>query len=390
MEKNIFVEWYVEFMKTVIPIARIKENEEKRLLRGHLWIFKNEILDSDIIDDGEIVDIFNHKGRFICRGFFQKEGNIFARVLSFHQEEINRNFFIKRLTTALNLRNILFSGSNVYRWIHAESDGLPGLVIDRYQSLITLNSQCHFYNRYSNYLIEAIKSFDKIEYVFFKSNENLNTIPEEIICDINNLKFLVPIIKSQKTGLFLDQRLNYIYSQKYMKDTRVLDCFCYMGLWTCHCIQAGAKYVTGIDSSKEAIIMAKRNLEINGYENHAHFYNGEIEEFFNNNPKEEFDVIILDPPAYAKKKNNSKKAFLKYQKINSLALKHIKKGGFLITCSCSHFISPSDFREIIKRSARSVSREIKLLEFHGASPDHPEILIMPELSYLKCAIFQVF
>ncbi len=352
-------------MKTSIPIARIKENEEKRLLRGHLWVFKNEILDCDTVDNGEIIDIYNHKGRFICRGFYQKEGNIFARVLSFHQEEINKNFFLKKLMTAFILRNILFNNSDVYRWIHAESDGLPGLVIDRYQSLATVHSQCIFYERYSKYLIEAIKSFDGIKYISLKSNESQNDIPEEIICNINNLKFFVSMMKAQKTGLFLDQRLNYIYSQKYMKGAKVLDCFCYVGLWTCHCIQAGAQHVIGIDSSTDAISSAKRNLEINGYNTYADFFNGEVEEFFVQNPDEKFDVIILDPPAYAKKKADFQKAFVKYQKINSLALKHIK------------------------RSTRNISREIKLLEFHGASPDHPEMLIMPELSYLKCAIFHV-
>lgn len=378
-------------MKTAVPTAYIKENEEKRVLRGHLWIFKNEILDSQSIDDGEIVDIYNNKGRFICRGFYQKDGNIFARVLSFHQEEINKNFFIKKLTNALNLRSVLFCGSDVYRWIHAESDGLPGLIVDRYQSLVTIHSQCHFYIRYGNYLLDAIKSFDGIHDVFFKTMENLSSnIPDEIICSINDLKFFVPIKKAQKTGLFLDQRMNYIYSQKYMAGARVLDCFCYVGLWTCHGIQAGAQHVVSIDSSKDAIPIAKKNLEINNYIHRADFYNVEVEEFFSRNSEEKFDVIILDPPAYAKKKTDFKKAFLKYQKVNSLALNHVTKGGFLITCSCSHFISPSDFREIIKRSARSVPRELKLLEFHGASPDHPEILIMPELSYLKCAIFQVF
>ncbi len=378
-------------MNKSIPTAYIKENEEKRILRGHLWIFKNELLKHNSNDDGEIIDIFNSKNRFICRGFFQKEGNIFARVLSFHQEEINTHFFIKKLKTALSLRTKLFPRSNVYRWIHAESDFLPGLVIDRYQSSVIITTQCKFYSQYKNYLFDALKSFKDIENIYFKSEEELpDDIPEEILCNINNLKFYAPIKKAQKTGLFLDQRLNYTYSQKYMIGAKVLDCFCYVGLWTCHCIQAGAMNVVAVDSSSDAIYRARNNLELNGYINRAIFYNMEIEEYFNQNPQEEFDVIILDPPAYAKKKTDFKKAFLKYQRINSIALKHIIKGGFLITCSCSHYISPTDFREIIKRSARNVSREVRLLEFHGASPDHPEILIMPELSYLKCAIFQVF
>lgn len=378
-------------MNKHIPSAWIKENEEKRILRGHLWIFKNEIQKYEPVNDGDIVDIYNSEGRFICRAFFQEDGGIFARVLSYHQEEINTHFFLKRLSTALNLRNRLFDGSDVYRWIHAESDGLPGLIIDRYQSLVTIQFQCNFYNVYSHYLLEAIKSFKGIRYIYNKQNEELSSdIPDEIICNLNKLNIIVPIKKAQKTGLFLDQRLNYLYSQKYTREAKVLDCFCYVGLWTSHSIQAGAKHVVGIESSKEAIAIAEKNLELNKYSNCAEFYNMDVDEYFQQNPQEEFDVIILDPPAYAKKKNDFKKAFLKYQRINSFALRHIKKGGFLITCSCSHFISPNDFREVIKRSSRNVAKEIRLLEFHGAAPDHPEILIMPELSYLKCAIFQVF
>lgn len=378
-------------MSKYVSTAYIKQNEEKRILRGHLWIFKNEVLKHESLNDGDIVDIYNSEGRFICRGFYQEDGSIFARILSYHQEEINTNFFLKKLSSAQNLRNRLFNGSDVYRWIHAESDGLPGLIIDRYKSLVTLQSQCNFYNLYSHFLLEAIKNFKDIQYIYNKQNEELpSDIPDEIACNINKLDIIVPIKKSQKTGLFLDQRLNYLYSQKYTREAKVLDCFCYAGLWTCHSIQAGAKYVIGIDSSKDSIAIAERNLRINKYSNFAEFYNINVEDYFQQNPKEEFDVIILDPPAYAKKKNDFKKAFLKYQRINSFALKHIKKGGFLITCSCSHFISPNDFREIIKRASRSIAKEIRLLEFHGASPDHPEIPIMPELSYLKCAIFQVF
>ncbi|HOV31977.1 MAG TPA: class I SAM-dependent rRNA methyltransferase [Candidatus Hydrogenedens sp.] len=375
-------------MNKAIHIVHIQENEERRLLRGHFWIFKDEVLTRDTYEDGDIIDVYDKKGRFICRGFVQSGGSIFARVLSFHQEKIDKDFFVKRLKMALELRQKLFKGSNAYRWVHAESDGLPGLIIDRYQSLVVVNSECKFYTRYENLLIEAINSFDGVKDIYFKSSETSpKDIPDEVHCNINNLQFVIPIKNAQKTGLFFDQRLNYIYSQKYMGGANVLDGFCYIGLWSCHAIQGGAKHVTGIDSSHEAITIARKNLELNGYSKLADFYDMEIEKYLDNS--DEYDVIILDPPAYAKKKD-FKKAFLKYQRLNSIAMQHIKKGGFLITCSCSHFISPSDFREIIKRSARNVSKKIRLLEFHGAAPDHPELLIMPELSYLKCAIFQVF
>lgn len=376
-------------MNKSIPIVHIQEKEERRLVRGHFWIFRDEVSNKDTYEDGEVIDVYNTKGRFICRGFVQSGGSIFARVLSFHQEEIDEVFFVKRLKTALNLRQKLFKDSNAYRWVHAESDGLPGLIIDRYQSLVVVSSECKFYTRHKDLLIEAISSFDDVNHIYFKSSETSPTdIPDEVHCSINDLQFVIPIKNAQKTGLFFDQRLNYIYSQKYMAGANVLDGFCYIGLWSCHAIQAGAKHVTGIDSSHEAITIARKNLEINGYSGLADFYDTEIEKYLDNSS--EYDVIILDPPAYAKKKTDFKKAFLKYQRLNSMAMQHIKKGGFLITCSCSHFVSPTDFREIIKRSARNVSKKTRLLEFHGASPDHPELLLMPELSYLKCAIFQVF
>ncbi|HOL21015.1 MAG TPA: class I SAM-dependent rRNA methyltransferase [Candidatus Hydrogenedens sp.] len=375
-------------MSSTVPSINIKQNEEKRILRGHYWIFKNEISKPYTLQDGDIIDILTSNGRFLCRSFYQSTGNIFARVLSFHQEDINTTFFKKRLKIALDLRQQLFRNSSVFRWIHAESDGLPGLIIDRYDSVIVIDSNCHFYKQHGQELITALKSFDGVKHIYFRTAEELSTdLPDKIICEINNLKTVIPIKTGQKTGLFLDQRFNYLYSQKYFHNANILDCFCYVGLWSNHAVQAGASFVTGIDSSSEAIRLAQRNAELNTYSSKIKFIETDVEKALID--KKEYDVVILDPPAYVKRKEDTKKAFATYQKINTLAIQCLKKEGILITCSCSHFISQQDFKEIIKRSVRNTSRKAKLLEFHGASPDHPEILLMPELSYLKCAILQI-
>ncbi len=321
--------------------------------------------------------------------FIKKKGSIFGRIISYHQEEINQYFFKNLFDTAFKLRKRLFPNSNVFRWMYAESDGVPGLVVDRYDKIVVAESNLNFYKLKERDFIQALKSFQGVENVItnFSSRESNIQLPDNIKIEMNGLNLLVPLKNSQKTGLFLDQRMNYLHSQKYMTNAEVLDCFSYIGVWSCHALSAGAKSVTLVESSEKAVEFAKENLKLNNYQNKSDVIKEEVENFLKDSKN--YDVIILDPPAYIKKKDDYEKGFNKYVNLNASAMRILNKGGFLITCSCSHFISQTDFREIIKRAVRKESRRAKLLEFHGASPDHPEHLMMPELSYLKCAILQV-
>ncbi len=363
---------------------------ERRLLRGHRWIYKTDIDDLPELEDGALVDVYSYTDKFVCRAFYQKEGNIFGRIISYHQEEIDENFFKNLLDSALKLRKKIFPNSNVFRWLYAESDSTPGLIIDRYQNLAVAESNLKFYELKKDSLVQALLSFQGVDNVitnFPSKQRDSSELPENIKIELNGLNLIVPVRNSQKTGLFLDQRMNYLYSQKYMSNAEVLDCFSYVGVWSCHALKANAKSVVLVESSEKAVEVAKENLKLNKYEIKSEVVKGDVENVLKDTKK--YDVIILDPPAYIKKKEDYQKGFAKYINLNAMAIKNLNKGGFLITCSCSHFISQIDFREIIKRALRKESRRAKLLEFHGASPDHPEHLMMPELSYLKCAILQV-
>lgn len=377
-------------MNEKVPYVELLPKEERRILRGHLWVYKNEINSTRSFNDGEIIDIYSSSHKYVGRAFYQSTGTIFARILSSHQEDIDEQFFKKRLNAAWVIRNRIFPSTNVYRWIHAEADGLPGLIIDRYGDTIVLDTQCGFYEQKQNKLVSALFTFPGINRIILKHLSQVipnQDVPESIPCTINGIQCYVPIKKGQKTGLFLDQRLNYLHSMKYIKECSVLDCFSYIGIWSCHCIQGGAKQVTAIDSSEYALDIAKKNIELNGYSDKVELVHTEIEKYLQQ--CQLFDVIILDPPAYVKKKEDLQKGMAKYQKIITMALKKLNPNGILISCSCSHFLTPSLFKEVIKRSLRQTGRKARLLEFHGASPDHPELLMMPELSYLKCAILSV-
>lgn len=378
-------------METPIPKIKLLSKKERRLIRGHRWVYNSDVAELSKLEDGSIFDIFSSSNKFIGRAFRQKEGNIFGRIVSYHQDDIDEKFFNKILTSAKELRIKLFPKSNVYRWIHAESDGLPGAVVDRYDKLVVIESNLKFYNKVSEYLLKVISSFEGVKNVVTKLSDYISTtekVPEFTTIKLNGLKILVPVKNAQKTGLFLDQRMNYVYSQKYMRGAKVLDCFSYIGVWSCHAISGGAESVILVESSENAVEVAKENLKLNGYDTKSTVVRSDVESVLRENEK--YDVIILDPPAYIKKKEDFQKGFSKYINLNASAIRCLNKGGFLITCSCSHFITPTDFREIIKRAIRKESKRAKLLEFHGASPDHPEHLMMPELSYLKCAFLQIF
>ncbi|MCX8065482.1 MAG: class I SAM-dependent rRNA methyltransferase [Candidatus Hydrogenedentes bacterium] len=372
-----------------ITNVKLLPKKERRLLRGHRWVYKSDTAELLSLEDGAIIDIYSSTNRFIGRAFYQKQGNILGRIISYHQEEINEKFFKKLLNNAIGLRIRLFPESNVYRWVHAEVDGLPGAIIDRYDKLVVAESNLEFYRKEREFFLKAIRSFKGVDNILTKFSSQIltDTVPEIVKVKLNGLDFLVPIKNSQKTGLFLDQRMNYIYSQKYMPGAKVLDCFSYIGVWSCHAISAGAKSVVLVESSENAIEVTKENLKLNGFDSKSTVIKGDVTEILEQDEK--YDVIILDPPAYIKKKEDFQKGFNKYVSLNSSAIRCLNDGGFLITCSCSHFVSQLDFREIVKRAIRKEGRRAKLLEFHGASPDHPEHFIMPELSYLKCAIVQV-
>jgi len=373
--------------KTSLPAAVLKPGEERRLLRGHLWAYRNEFSELPVLADGDLFDVFSASGRFVSRAFYQAEGGIAGRALAGHQVDIDADFLRKRLEEAMRFRTRLYPGSGVYRWVYGESDGLPGLVIDRYGSVVSVQTSCAFYRLRRELLAELLLRREGIETVVSLGDggQEVHGAPlGPLELDLDGVRAGISFDHSQKTGLFLDQRENWPQVRRFAKGASVLDGFCYHGLWGIHAALGGAAHVLGVDSSESAVIQARANAVLNGLEDRCAFEKARVEEVLEGGVT--FDLIVIDPPAFAKTRGQAKKAMARYEEINRKALNALSPGGILITCSCSHFMPTVDFLEAVKRAARSLSRPVRILGQRGAGPDHPVLPVMPETEYLKCVI----
>jgi len=342
------------------------------------------------LSDGEVVDVYTYEQRFLARGFHQSSGGIGVRVLAFHQTEIDDAWLSGTIAQARALRETLFPGSSVYRWLHGESDGLPGLIADRYGDAVHVHSSCAFYAQRLDPLVAAFTRGGDISGALFQmtgKSEWRGKANDEIECDFAGIKLGVDVRGGQKTGLFLDQRLNRKWLQSLAPGKRVLDGHTYAGAWSIEAALAGAASVLGVDSSNAAIDRARRNAALNGVERVCTFEEADIAEVLRR--REVYDVVVLDPPALAKTRASAEKALGLYQSLNRDAIKCLAPGGYLITSSCSHFVDVEKFREMLKRAARSAERHCTMLALQGASPDHPVLMEMPETEYLKCAVLHL-
>lgn len=371
--------------------AILKEKEERRLLRGHLWAYRNEFAQLPEVGDGEIVDIVSLKGRLIARGFYQARGGIAVRILTDREEPIDSAFIARRVARAKRYRDSMYPAQSTYRWIHGESDGLPGLIADRYDGVVCAETTCAFYSQCAEDLANAFLSVDGVRGVRLEVNSTVQTFgdasgPVEV--EINALRYLVDIDAGQKTGMFLDQRENCAMATRVAESARVFDGFCYAGQWSLNMAKANAAQVVGVDSSPAAIEAARRNAALNGLDDRCAFECGDTGDRLRRG--ERYDVIILDPPALAKSRGQTQKALGLYQSLNRDAMNALEHGGYLITSSCSHFVDMPAFQEMLKRAARSAQRDAWIVETRGAARDHPVLMSMPETAYLKCVMLRVF
>lgn len=372
--------------------AILKPKEDRRLLRGHLWAFRSEFKSIPKAEDGDIVDIQTAEGKFAGRGFYQAEGGIAIRILDRHQPDIDGGFFRKRVDDAKALRDRLFPGTTTYRWIHGESDGLPGLVADRYGAIVSVRTSCAFYHKHAKSLLRAfVGQYEDVEGARFEFGNEIIThgdVPDEFEVNVDGVLLGCPMSKGQKTGLFLDQRINARILDQLAPGARVFDGFCYVGQWGLRAAKAGASEVVGIDSSISAIEQAKANVERNGVAGICRFETGDVSEWLQKG--DTYDVVCVDPPAFAKAKAYVTKSMARYQGLNRDAMKAVNpNGGYLITSTCSQPVTPDLFMEMIKRAARSAQRSVRVLAMNGAPADHPVLLAMPETAYLTNVVLRV-
>jgi len=369
---------------------QLKPREERRLLRGHPWAYRNEFEPIPPLQESDLVDIYTDHGRFVARGFYQAQGGIAVRILSRHQTPVDRALWQERIDEARAFRERLWPGQDVYRWVFGESDGMPGFVADRYGPAVVCETPCPFYGGHAATLAELfmkVEGVTGVKMIVAGEETRYGEVPPDVTCRVEGVSVSVALEGGQKTGLFLDQRLNSFAARRYCSGARVLDGHCYVGMWSCHAALAGASSVLGVDTSGPAVERAAVNARLNGVDSVCSFERADMMEVLQRG--ERYDLVILDPPALAKGRAQLKKALGLYQALNRAALDALTSGGILITSTCSHFVGREAFLEVLKRALTSAQRQGWVLRVSGAAPDHPVLMSMPETEYLTCVTLRV-
>jgi 23S rRNA (cytosine1962-C5)-methyltransferase len=396
-------------MPETYPKVILKPNEEIRILRGEFWIYDNEIFsDLSQIEKGEVVQVYSSVNTYIATAYANSHSRITLRVLSRDPEAIvDREFFKQRIASADRLRNRLRPENKYYRMVYAESDFLPGLVIDRFDDYFIVQITTAGIERFKEDIFsivyelypaarvveKSITSFRSKE-VLDEINRVLNEgVSSETIIEINGIRFKVDFLKSQKTGFFLDQRDNYLLLKNISPGKEVLDVFSYAGAWGLHAHKFGARKVEFIEISSDFLQQSEANVHLNHFDlSSFHFIRDDALDRLKKMSKsgQEWDLIILDPPAFAKSRRNLRDAIRGYKEINLRALKMLRPGSFLISCSCSHFLGQEDFIKMVWGASTDAKRRIKLIEFRSQPYDHTILLPLSQARYLKCGLFYVY
>jgi 23S rRNA (cytosine1962-C5)-methyltransferase len=392
-------------------IVTLKKGEGRTIKAGGAWIFDNEI---DTITgrfkNGEVVTVHDFDGYPMGKGFINQNSKIRVRMMTRKPEqEIDDAFLTMRVKNAWEYRKTTVDTSSC-RIIFGEADFLPGLVIDKYEDVLVVECLAlgmeQFKEKIVNFLKEILAEDGiKIRGVYERSDANERTkeglakvkgfIGEEFDTNVeiveNGVHYMVDVVNGQKTGFFLDQKYNRLAMQRICKGKKVLDCFTHMGTFALNAGIAGAAEVTGLDISEYAVSQAEANARLNHLENTVHFRCANV---LDELPKlaqagEKYDVVILDPPAFTKSREATKNAIKGYREINMKGLKLVKDGGYLATCSCSHFMTQELLAKTVKEAAKATHKRLRQVEFRTQAPDHPILWAADESYYLKFYIFQV-
>ena len=392
-------------------VATLKKGEGRALKAGGAWIYDNEIESvMGHFEDGDLVLVRDFDGYGLGKGFINRHSKIRIRMMTRNPEqEIDRKFLHNRVKAAWEYRKKTVDTSSC-RVIFGEADWIPGMVVDKFSDVLVVQALALGIDRMKETIIEELKGVlagDGVEIrgVYERSDarerekEGMERVkgfigePFDTNVEIveNGVRYLVDVKDGQKTGFFLDQKYNRLAIQKLCKDARVLDCFTHTGSFALNAGLAGAKEVIGADASELGVHQAELNAKLNGLEQTVRFTCADVFDLLPDLEKkgEKFDVVILDPPAFTKSRNSIKNATKGYRETNMRGLKLVKDGGFLATCSCSHFMSYELFTQTIAQAAKSVHKRIRQVEYRTQAPDHPILWAADESYYLKFYIFQV-
>jgi 23S rRNA (cytosine1962-C5)-methyltransferase len=394
----------MKFFENAVVKVFLKKGREKSVKNFHPWIFSGAIERiSGEFSAGDIVSVFSPDGVFLAKGFINPQSQIRIRILSFREEPIGPEFFIRRISDAYQFRQrILPAKTNAYRVVHGDGDGLSGLVIDKYESVLVLQLFSKGMEKLRPHLkewmesvfspaviIERTEGSSLVEEGIQASKEVLKgTIPEEHHIEEHGIVFKVDIWNGQKTGFYLDQRDNRQRMAVYSGGKKVLNCFSYSGGFSVAAAIQGAMTVS-IDASEKALELARQNFKLNRLPSDKHRFEAtDVYDFLQNN-KEQFGVVILDPPAFIKKRVQIPKGARAYQEINRLAMLRIQANGLMLSCSCSAHLSWDLFQKIVFAAAQQSGRGVQIIGRYGQPPDHPVNIYHPEGEYLKSLLLRI-
>ena len=380
----------------------LKKGEEKRITSGHSWVYANEVAKIEGKDkNGSLASVYSFDGRFIGKGYINHASKILVRVFIRGNETDDKEFYLKRISDANNYRLKLGYSDN-YRVVFGEADNIPALIVDKYGDYLVIQCLSLGIDMRKDLICDCLKEIFNPKGIYERSDvavrkkEGLPEVKQVLYGEVpdycpiteNGVIMLVDVKNGQKTGYFLDQKENRFAARKYCKG-EVLDCFCNSGGFSMNAATV-ADTVYSCDISELALKNVRDNAQANGFKN-IKTLQGDVFEVLRNFRKEkrQFDTVILDPPAFCKTADEVKDAYRGYKDINLTAMKIVKSGGYLITCSCSHYMSATLFEKMLTEAAKESGRQVRCIEIKSQAPDHPSLLCAEETQYLKFFVLNV-
>jgi len=391
------------------PELRLRAREERRLKAGHAWVFSNEVdVKSTPLSDfepGAPVSIVAASGKSIGTGYVNPHSLIAARLISRDQRHpFSASYIMHRFRIALALRERLYPEPN-YRLVYAESDGLPGLIVDRYGELLVAQITTAGMERMKDAIVDGLRKLIAPKALLWRNDSSIRElegldryvetafgeVPDTTIVHEEGAEFTVPLAGGQKTGWFFDQRANRTRLGRYARGLKVLDVYSYVGGWGIQAVRAGATSVICVDASSSALALAEANARGNGVENQVTTLEGEAFAVLESLRADgvHFDVVVLDPPAFIKRRKDFRAGQKGYARLNQLAMRLLNRDGILVSCSCSSHLRREQLSEVVLAGARHLDRSVQILEYGGQGPDHPVHPAIPETEYLKACFTRV-
>lgn len=382
--------------------VKVNRKAADRIASGHPWVFASDIVDRDGAEPGDAVQVFDFRNRALGTAHYSSSSQITLRLLSKQVEEVDSEFLGKRLNAAIELRTQVVRNSDAYRVVYSEGDLLPALIVDRYGDYLSLQTLNQGMDRIQAEVVRCLEDLLSPKGIIARNDVAVRTreelpvetkivsgeVPSRVDVTMNGLRWHADLVHGQKTGVYLDQRENYVAAARYARGN-ALDCFTSTGGFALHLART-CEHVEAIDSSEHAIRTAETNRDLNDIRN-VTFREADVFDVLTGyaGARRKFDTVVLDPPAFTKSRQQIEGAARGYKEINQRALRLLDSGGVLVTCSCSHHFSEALLLEVLAEASLDTGKTLRVLERRAQAQDHPILLTVPETHYLKCLIVQV-